>query len=140
MQKMKPWTNKETEQAHAMLMTGLSYAQVAEKIGRSKGSVIGRISRSQKAPIVSEKRDRRVMALWVAGKSVAQISKITGIAKQAVSLCLPQNNNLPFPGLPGRCQFPLWGSERSTGRVCGNPVVIGKSYCADCCAKAYRSK
>ena len=135
---MKPWTNQETEQAIELLKTGLSYSKVAEKMGRTKGSVIGRIQRADQSFVITEKRDRRVRKLFAKGIAVKDIAKQMNLPVATVSKALPKRNALPFPGLPNRCKFPLWSPPQRTGLVCGDPSLPGKAYCMNCHKIVYR--
>lgn len=43
---MKHWTDEETAELHALRADGLSCSEIAERIGRTRNSVIGQVYRS----------------------------------------------------------------------------------------------
>ena len=45
----------------------------------------------------------------------------------------PGANAIPFiDATPSQCRFPLWQHHERIGKVCGNPVIPGISWCPTC--------
>ena len=99
-------------------------------------------------------RTATLMALWGEDLSTAEIGRRLGITKNAVigkahRLGLPYRrppappkekpaNVLTMETLkPGMCSWPIGEPGDEGFRFCGEPVAVGKPYCAAHCAVAY---
>jgi GcrA cell cycle regulator len=95
-----------------------------------------------------------LIALWNEGLSTSEIGNRLGVTKNAVigkvhRLGLPKRNS-PIPKKPepakvlrfenlalGQCAWPEGEPGTEEFRLCGEPIVEGKPYCASHCARAY---
>ena len=95
-----------------------------------------------------------LIALWNEGLSTSEIGNRLGVTKNAVvgkvhRLGLPKRNSpipkkpepakvLRFETLaPGQCSWPEGEPSTDGFRLCGEPIVEGKPYCASHCERAY---
>lgn len=55
---MRPWTEEDTQELRDLLNDGLSWTQIARKIGRSRNSVAGKITRMNGTETIRERRSK----------------------------------------------------------------------------------
>ncbi len=81
------WTDDDTQTAIELRDYGLSYTEVAKRMGRTKGSVIGRLHRLEglglrPRELNSRQSDPAFCDALADGASVAEAGRIVGISKR----------------------------------------------------------
>ena len=136
------WTEEAKAQLRTLWDDGLSTQQIADRMGRSKNSVVGQAHRmglpSRPSPIrhggvpkpVREPRPRVTLPPLPDTVAVADAPPA------------PPPPPVAITGGP-RCRFPLWGlTERATHVYCDKPALrradgTATSWCATCSRKVF---
>jgi GcrA cell cycle regulator len=136
------WTAAKIDQLRALWGKGLSTVQIGACMGTSKNAI------TNKAHRIGLKRPSPIKQLAAGQKPKRQRSRS---ARNAVALevfCVP-SPELPSPAALaapaaseppfGRsfCQWPHGHPRTPQFRLCGDPVLMGRPYCDEHCARAY---
>lgn len=153
------WDERRIEVLRTLWPGGVSAREIADKIGApSKNSIISKAHRIGLPPHVNargngteafksfrgRKGGLRLKAKAMARKAVVNPDKTNEPKLEVVPLPKPRTD---LPPLVARvtfdeldlehCRMPV-GDPRQLGfGFCGQPKVVGKPYCSDCCQRAY---
>ncbi len=145
------WTDDRLEELKRLWVEeALTSSQIAERMGISRGTVLGKINRlgllrhlagsvSSKSPVDAEKPQApRKPVLSQAppplptAPSVADCVVIESHASSRIG-----NHPTIFELRGGQCRFPLGGSREPAVFFCGKPAAAPRPYCRECCQRAY---
>jgi hypothetical protein len=133
------WDDEKIAHAIFQKQCGLSASQIAESLGTTKGSVLGKFRRmGLSKPLVRRYEDvsNKVPPAQKKGKAY--------VARKREVLAQNGNPHLPPGSVPlldlraDNCRWPV--TERPPHLFCGRPKWGGSPYCACHTAKAWRSQ
>lgn len=123
---MTLWTPEQIETLTNLWNAGISSNKIADKLGVTRNSVMGKISRLG--------LHRHLVVNYMPKFSKPHEQKPPTPIKPQSSKGRP----IDFIKADHRhCQWPLWGPSVKTGKVCGAKPVPTKSYCAHHLAKSF---
>lgn len=153
------WDERRIEILRTLWPGGVSAREIADKIGApSKSAVIGKAHRIGLPSHVNargngteafksfrgRKGGLRLKAKAMARKAVVNPDKPNEPKLKAVPLPKPRTDLPPliarvtFEQLQNdQCKFPVGDPREADFGFCGQPRVLGKPYCSDCCQRAY---
>jgi GcrA cell cycle regulator len=149
------WTTERVEQLRGFVTAGLTCSQIANEIGVTRNSVIGKIHRLGLS--TGGRPGRRPAALAQRmGTAPAQVRRPQTRIGRIFSAIAAAPNVVPFPAtieVPGgesgqrcsllelaggRCRWPLGDPGKADFGFCGHDAIAGFSYCAGHARLAYR--
>jgi GcrA cell cycle regulator len=115
---MKPeaWTNEQIEELRRLRGEGVELKVIAERLGKTKGSV-----------------DHKARRLKI--RLTVPVKKPTAL--QRVELKPPPPKIIHLPKSVPTCQWPIGAVKSSDFRFCGAPSKENRPYCEDHCNIAY---
>jgi GcrA cell cycle regulator len=133
----QPWTEACDKRLGELWAAGLSVAQIGREMNRSKGSVSGRVHRTdlpaRPSPIKAGAKPRAKAApVLPRGRGC---SVMTGATLEALGVVPAQDAPPPVPDAPVRldprhgCSWPIGEPRTKQFRYCDAPSLKGKSYC-----------
>ena len=136
------WTDDRLEELKRLWVEeALASNEVAQRMGISRGTVMGKINR------LGLLRHRAVLSL-------ARLSEGAETSQEPASP-LTAASDTPFLSMgdhassgsgkhptifqlrTGQCRFPLGGKNKPAEFFCGKPAALPKPYCPECCLLAY---
>lgn len=135
------WTAGEIECLRVLCDEGHSFSIIGKMMGRTKGSIVGKVHR-----LGFPAREPCVRPAVVDGNKLVRLreARLVGASKVTLpALSVPLTAVEPVmaitPTLSRKpCQWPMWGkTERPTHRYCGATSSFDRPYCAAHCSKAY---
>jgi hypothetical protein len=134
----RPWTQAQQDEAADLYRKGYSSSQIAGQIGRTRNSVIGRLSRDGVMGNANKaRRTNRQSAMKAERTHTRQTSSplranpdSDGVKLLAANVWkpLPGTNPVPLEQVDG-CRWPLGETRDDTFCMCNAPKVEGSSYC-----------
>ena len=129
---MFTWNEENIEKLKALVNKGLPVTKIAESLGISRGSAMGKISRMKlqllgkiSNPKVRKQKENKMMITGNATISATIPTPHFSIAEAVI--------NLKYDD----CRWPLGDTSDINFAFCGNKSVENKSYCEYHCAMAY---
>jgi GcrA cell cycle regulator len=131
-----PWSDEEIEALTRLYKDGLSAAQIAPKLGKTRNAIIGKIHRlfnpseRRPRPVAKGRKRDRIPKTERRGPSKPLPSQRTvNLPKEEPSAEKPPMLNLPLLDLEWKhCRWPTEG-EGITQLFCGRDKQPGRSYC-----------
>lgn len=129
------WTDRRLEFVKSEWVGGASAALIANELGTTRNSVIGKVHR-----LGLTRKHGGAPKPYLPRAAYIPIDRIVRIAKPSkplASVAIPVRiGGISIVALqPGDCRFPLWTDHRTPiadKRFCGMPVLVGRSYCEAC--------
>lgn len=141
------WTDEDDARLRQLIEEHLSYAQIGEIVGRSKGSCIGRAHRlgihnSKTKPMpkkkVAEAVSKAVSVLFPPRPAPVQDNRQQPLYAQPEASTTAFGRPVTLMGLqPHHCRFPVSGEGAAT-LFCAAVKAGTKPYCSDHAALCYR--
>jgi hypothetical protein len=149
---MKPgeieWTDDKIAEMARLYALGLSFGSIAREMGApTRNAIVGKISRlRQKGSAlfpprkIEAERARDEIPHVVTPPVTLPARQVTPQPKPPL-VCETANSVLFIEAQARHCRWPLWETHRRTDvslkKVCGNPVIPGRSFCARCHGLAF---
>lgn len=139
------WTTERVEMLTRYVTAGLTCLQIAQEIGVSRNAVIGKLNRlGLKGPPRARPHDSRDARPRRSG-AFSQRRLLRAICDDipfGVEQSQPEivsANPCTLAELnPDTCRWPIGEADARDFSFCGNPAVVGLSYCAGHARMAYR--
>jgi len=141
----KAWTSEEITVVINLFNDGHSMGKIAEDVGRSRGSIAGKLDRARKAGLLkpagekvisrnifkSHKNLRANTALIARGLMPRPARLVLVKKKERVRLKLIESDTaVTFAELqPTMCKWPMGDPKQSDFRFCGCRRLVDKPYC-----------
>lgn len=126
------WSEKEITTMYELWNNGASFTEIGEVLGRTKGSVAGRVSRAQKLGLLEPRNDAQIERRMNLRKPASKLKK----PKKSLLDEPPEEPPLPDPRASfmaqrdGLCKYPEGNSPPY--QYCLKPVtLIGSSWCEE---------
>jgi GcrA cell cycle regulator len=141
------WTTERVELLRSYLNAGFTCLQIAHEIGVTRNAVIGKLSRLglKGAPRTARSREprgehpRRPRAVSQR-RILRAIYAETPFVAEATEPAIESANPCTLVELTCcACRWPIGEADPKDFSFCGNPVVVGLSYCAGHARMAYRT-
>ena len=156
MQTEATWTTERVQQLQSYVTAGLTCSQIANEIGVTRNSVIGKIHRLGLS--TGGRPGRRPAALaqrmgtarGEAPRPQSRIARIFRAIAEAPNVVPFPTSTIEAPGIEsaqryslldlanGHCRWPLGDPGKADFGFCGHDAVAGFSYCAGHARLAYR--
>ena len=152
------WTEADKETLRAEWATGLSASKIGAKLGRTKSSVLSRAHRmglpERPSPIGAGSKKTVAAPKQVDAPVIVRVRAPVAKPKRAPApVAFAEAPSPHVPAMPPNaalgkspCQFPLWSHGQrpvfrdGTPWVCGNPAILGQSWCRRCWGIVYQSR
>lgn len=132
----------------AELRPSLTCREIGERLGTGRNSVIGKMYRLKLGQRENPQKKIHIEGSFarpplkpVERKPPTKSREPADIFFPKTIVPLPAKYTPPAPGAnatpfidatPSQCRFPLWQHHERIGKVCGNPVIPGISWCPAC--------
>ena len=125
------WTEEKVQELRRLWDAGYSASAIGKQIALSKNAVIGKAHRLGLKPRPSPIKRSVVKPLPKPFEPVAPVAEPTPTPPMPVVAAPKERSGGP------KCLWPIGDPGDANFHFCGKPIVPGKPYCADHCAKAY---
>lgn len=142
------WSPERVDRLVLLWSTGLTASQVGKRMGVSRNSIIGKISRLRSSGRnVERRRDPVYREKVIEEDTKAQLPPV----RRILAATEVNDKGIYGAGIPivregvmgkeGRCKYGLWGirdyPDLEDKLVCGQPAIPGKSWCRHCYRLVY---
>lgn len=130
------WTEEQMTRLVELNDKGLSAAEIAANLGKSKNAVLGKLFRLRGGRV----GNRRVTVARIPrGKSLPPVKRFVYTTQPPLPpISLADGAGIAITDLQaGMCKWPIGDPKQPDFRFCGHPQHEGKPYCTAHCAIAY---
>jgi GcrA cell cycle regulator len=135
-----PWTDDRLAELRRLWVEeSLSSSEIAQRMGISRGTVMGKINRlgllrrgAPSPPVLHEPAGSQDPPPPPATPFITNTEVVENHASSRAG-----NHPTIFELRAGQCRFPLGGVREPAVFFCGKPADLPKPYCRECCQRAY---
>jgi GcrA cell cycle regulator len=143
-----PWTEEELRQLPALWATGTTTVEIGRQLGKTKGSVIGKVARMglphRPSPIrpVSQltKEERRRNSYYKKNNRTPPPER-PGLVSLPALVSVAPRKSAPIELSPlfsnSPCRWPIGDPGNKDFKFCCEPTELGRPYCPRHCKVAY---
>ncbi len=134
-----PWTEERLAELRRLWVEeSLSSSEIAQRMGISRGTVMGKINR---LGLLRHRGAPSLEALSLSAEE-PQEQDLSPATPSAATLKAVQDHRIGqhptiFELRARHCRFPLGGFREPAVFFCGKPADLPKPYCRECCQRAY---